>query len=145
MIEGARRHGHFDPRWHTEGLRPHHGKVNSLSMIATGEAIPSIHRWETEGGRYTMTDEPNQEVDNCTEDPPAGLEWYAFLSRSFPYRRRHDHQALKAYEAYRSKALAPSALPLTAVVTSGVSVICSTSFDAASSHLNAARGNGGSA
>jgi hypothetical protein len=108
MIEGARRHGHFDPRWHTEGLRPRHGKVDSLSMIRTGEVDPSIRRWENEGGRYSMTDEPDQEVGSCTEVPPAGLEWYAFLSRYFPSRRRHNHQALKAYEAYRSRAVAPS-------------------------------------
>jgi hypothetical protein len=125
MIEGARRHGHFDPRWHTEGLRPRHGKVDSLSMIRTGEISPSIRRWENEGGRYSMTDEPDQEVGSCIEVPPAGLEWYAFLSRNFPIRRRHDHQALKAYEAYRSKAVAPSTLPVTAVVTSRASVICS--------------------
>jgi hypothetical protein len=145
MIEGARRHGHFDPRWHTEGLRLRHGRVDSLSMIRTGEVSPSIRRWENEGGRCSMTDEPDQEVGSCTEVPPAGLEWYAFLSRSFPYRRRHDHQALKAYEAYRSKAVAASTLPLTTVGTSRASVICSTSFDVTSSHLNAARGNGGSA
>jgi hypothetical protein len=112
-------------------------------MMPTGEVSPSIHRWENEGGRYSMPEQPDQEV-GCIEVPPAGLEWYAFLSRSFPYRRRHDHQALKAYEAYRSKAVAPSTLPLTAVATSRPSVICSTSLDVASSHLNAARGNGGS-
>ena len=31
---------------------------------------------------------------------PAGLEWYAFSSRYFPGRRRHDLGAVKAYEAY---------------------------------------------
>jgi hypothetical protein len=55
-----------------------------------------------------MTEQPHQQVDSCIENPPAGLEWYAFLSRYFPYRQRHDHQALKAYEAYRSMAVAPS-------------------------------------
>jgi hypothetical protein len=126
MIEGARRHGHFDPRWHTEGLRPRNGKADSLSIIRTGEVNPSIHRWENEGGRYSITDKPEQQLDGCIENPPAGLEWYAFLSRYFPYRRRHDHQALKAYEAYRSKAVAPATLPLTAVVTPLASAICST-------------------
>jgi hypothetical protein len=29
------------------------------------------------------------------------LEWSAFLARFFPNRRRHDFEALKAYEAYR--------------------------------------------
>jgi hypothetical protein len=42
MIEGARRHGHFDPRWHAEGLRPRHGKAASLSMIRTGEVTSPI-------------------------------------------------------------------------------------------------------
>lgn len=111
MIEGARRHGHFDPRWHTEGLRPRHGKAASLSMIRAGEVSPSILSWENEGGRYSMTDEPDELVGGCTEVPPAGLEWYAFLSRYFPYPRRHDHQALKAYEAYRSKAWRQASLP----------------------------------
>ena len=53
-----------------------------------------------------MTDELDLEVDGC-EEPPAGLEWYAFLSRYFP-DRRHDLEALKAYETYGSAALAPS-------------------------------------
>jgi hypothetical protein len=125
MIEGARRHGHFDPRWHTEGLRSLNGKGDSVSIIRTGEGNPSIHRWENEGGRYSLTDEPGQEVESI-EELPAGLEWYAFLSRYFPYRPRHDHQALKAYEAYRSKAVAHGTLPLTAVVTPLASAICST-------------------
>ena len=54
-----------------------------------------------------MTDELDLEVDGC-EEPPAGLEWYAFLSRYFLDRRRHDLEALKAYEAYGSAAVAPS-------------------------------------
>ena len=37
-------------------------------------------------------------------DAPAGLEWYAFSSRCFPGRRRHDLEAIKAYEAYLSAA-----------------------------------------
>jgi len=28
-------------------------------MIPTGEVSPSIHRWENEGGRYSVTDEPD--------------------------------------------------------------------------------------
>ena len=54
-----------------------------------------------------MTDELDLEVDGC-EKPPAGLEWYAFLSHYFPDRRLHDLEALKANEAYRSAAVAPS-------------------------------------
>jgi hypothetical protein len=33
-------------------------------------------------------------------EAPAGLDWYAFSSRYFPGRRRHDLGAVKAYEAY---------------------------------------------
>jgi hypothetical protein len=31
-----------------------------------------------------------------------GLDWSAFLARSFPGRHRHDFEALAAYEAYRN-------------------------------------------
>ena len=33
-------------------------------------------------------------------DGPGRLEWSVFLSRFFPNRRRHDFEALAAYEAY---------------------------------------------
>jgi hypothetical protein len=133
MIEAPRRHGHFDPRWHTNGLSSRDREDDRRSMIRTaGDADahvshdvgrsppqrhaplpavaadngPSIHRWENEGGSYSKTDELDLEGDGC-EKPPAALEWYAFLSRYFPDRRRHDLEALKAYEAYRSAAAAP--------------------------------------
>jgi hypothetical protein len=133
MIEAPRRHGHFDPRWHTNGLSPRDREDDRPPMIRTaGDADahvshdvgrsppqrhaplpavaadngPSIHRWENEGGSYSKTDELDLEEDGC-EKPPAALEWYAFLSRYFPDRRRHDLEALKAYEAYRSAAAAP--------------------------------------
>jgi hypothetical protein len=35
---------------------------------------------------------------------PAGLDWSAFRTSNFPGRRRHDLEALAAYEAYRSPA-----------------------------------------
>lgn len=54
-----------------------------------------------------MTDELDLELDR-PEKPPAGVEWYAFLSSYFSDRRRHDLEALKAYEAYRSAAVALS-------------------------------------
>jgi hypothetical protein len=31
---------------------------------------------------------------------PDGLDWAAFSTRYFPGRRRHDFEAVKAYEAY---------------------------------------------
>ena len=73
---------------------------HALLPAAVGNDGPSIHRWENEGGSYSMADELDLEVDRC-EEPPAGLDWYAFSSRYFPGRRRHDLEALKAYEAYR--------------------------------------------
>ncbi len=48
---------------------------------------------------------------NDETDAPAGLEWYAFSGRYYPGRRRHDLEALKTYEAYRSAAIAPSSVP----------------------------------
>jgi hypothetical protein len=54
-----------------------------------------------------MTDELDLEV-NRREQSPAGLEWYAFSTRYFPGRRRHDLDALRAFEAYRSTAVALS-------------------------------------
>lgn len=108
MIEAPRRHGHFDPRWHPNGLSPRDREDDRAPMLrTTGDPGPSIHSWENEGGSYSMTDELDLEVNGC-EEAPAGLDWYAFLSRYFPGRRRHDLEALKAYEAYRSAAVAPS-------------------------------------
>ena len=134
MIEAPRRHGHFDPRWHTNGLslrdrendrppmirpagdadarvshdvgRSPRQRYAPLPAVAADDG-PSIYRWENEGGSYSMSDELDLEVEG-REKPPAGLEWYAFLRRYFPDRRRHDLEALKAYEAYRSATVAPS-------------------------------------
>lgn len=35
-------------------------------------------------------------------DRPERLEWSAFVARFFPNRRRHDSEALAAYEAFRN-------------------------------------------
>ncbi|HKG44755.1 MAG TPA: hypothetical protein VKB10_10990 [Gaiellaceae bacterium] len=35
------------------------------------------------------------------KDVPTGLDWYAFLSHSFPGTRRHDLEAINAYSAYQ--------------------------------------------
>lgn len=88
MVEPSRRHGHFDPRWHSNGSsRP----ATLVNAVQDGRA--AIQRWETEGGRYSTK----------IETPiPAGLDWYEFCSSYFPGRHRHDLEALKAYEAYRS-------------------------------------------
>jgi hypothetical protein len=97
MIESSRRHGHFDPRWHTKSENPPRALVP-----ATEDGDPSVQSWENEGGRSSMSNE---------NDVSAGLAWYAFSSRYFPGQRRHDLEALKAYEAYRSAVIAPSSGP----------------------------------
>lgn len=88
MIELSRRHGYFDSRWHTRSS----SRTRAL-VVAPKVSDSSIQRWENEGGRYSMGEETHA---------PAGLEWYAFSSRYFSGRGRHDREALKAYEAYRS-------------------------------------------
>jgi hypothetical protein len=92
MIESSRRHGHFDPRWRTNSLSARPGAIP-----AARDSCPSIESWENEGGRYSTTHEIA---------PLSGLEWHAFSSRYFPERRRHDLQALKAYDAYRHRSQA---------------------------------------
>jgi hypothetical protein len=63
--------------------------------------------WEDEGGSYSVAVEPALASDRVSrEEAPAGLDWYAFLTHSFPGRRRHDLKALEAYAAYRSSAVA---------------------------------------
>jgi hypothetical protein len=60
--------------------------------------------WENEGG--SMAYEPRPTPDGASsEEPPAGLDWHAFRTRFFPHKRRHDLEALAAYEAYRSSAI----------------------------------------
>jgi hypothetical protein len=51
-----------------------------------------------------MDNGPDVEADGGNR-PPAGLEWAEFLRSCFPGRRRHDLEALKAYEAYRSESV----------------------------------------
>jgi hypothetical protein len=90
MVESSRRHGHFDPRWQSNGAsRP------GAPVTAVQESGTAIERWENEGGRYST------KIETVV---PAGLGWYAFCSSYFPGHRRHDLVALKAYEAYRSAA-----------------------------------------
>ena len=37
----------------------------------------------------------------AADDTPVPLEWKTFCERYFPGRRRHDHEAIAAYAAYR--------------------------------------------
>jgi hypothetical protein len=58
--------------------------------------------------RYGSFDAPELAQDHMSGgESPAGLDWYAFLACYFPGRRRHDLEALKAYEAHRSPWSAP--------------------------------------
>lgn len=97
MIESSRRHGHYDPRWHTNGLNPR-------NRAADGGL--SIEIWENEGGALLADRRARPEPGGGWFREPAGLEWYAFLNRYFASRRRHDLEPLKAYEAYRSAGVA---------------------------------------
>jgi hypothetical protein len=76
MNESSRRHGHFDERWIAHGGRP-------------PVALAAVDRWEDEGGHYVVD-----------WSAPSGLDWAKFRRRYFHRRRRHDFEALKAYEAY---------------------------------------------
>jgi hypothetical protein len=87
MIESSRRHGHFDARWHTKGVNP------PRALASPAHDCDPIQSWENEGGRFSMSNE---------NDTSAGLEWDAFSTRYFLGERRHNLEALKAYEAYRS-------------------------------------------
>jgi len=41
--------------------------------------------------------------DPPEKDGAKRLDWSVFLARFFPNRRRHDFEALAAYEAYRNR------------------------------------------
>jgi hypothetical protein len=118
MVESARRHGYFDPRYPP---RVAVERIPKLSLVSNGlgsidgtdvVAVPAPPRlvlaggrddarvpdWENEGGYIA---EPKL-TDLGSEHLPVGLGWYEFLAIRFPDARRHDLEALKAYEAYRS-------------------------------------------
>jgi hypothetical protein len=125
MIEPSRRHGHFDTRWNTSGItnaatenksaagngrasalskdvRRPPWQVRGLAPAEAGGGGAPIQRWEDEGGRYATAD--GLEVNGASgKSSPAGLDWVEFLRHYFPGRRRHDLEALTAYEAYRSE------------------------------------------
>jgi hypothetical protein len=97
------------------------GVARQSSRVVPGEAPPVLDRrartddgfpptdiWENEGGSYSTADEPERAPDGLScEGPRAGLDWHAFSTHSFPGRRRHDLEAVKAYEAYRSAGRRP--------------------------------------
>jgi hypothetical protein len=94
-IESSRRHGHYDPRWHTN-------RLNLRNRAA--DRGPAVEAWENEGG--ALLDDRRAGPGGGWLREPAGLEWYAFLTRYFPSQRRHDLEALKAYEEYRAAGVA---------------------------------------
>jgi hypothetical protein len=87
MIESSRRHGHFDARWNAHATSAAHPQA----------IVAAVQRWEDDGGRYSV-DAPGLDVAGRL---PPGLDWTAFLEHDFPGRRRHDLEALKAYERYK--------------------------------------------
>ena len=58
-------------------------------MTATAEI--DAERWEDEGGHFR----------DVTQESEPVLDWAAFSKRFFPDRRRHDFEAVLAYDAYR--------------------------------------------
>lgn len=51
---------------------------------------------------FIRSDQPDR-ARTSLADAPSGLDWQSFSARYFPDRRRHDLDALKAYEAYRNR------------------------------------------
>jgi hypothetical protein len=117
MAESARRHGHFDPRYRVAFRRS-----PKLSIVSNGSG--SIDRREVvavprprlvlTGGRDDVRVADRENEGGYVVEPeqsdlglahlPAGRGWYEFLAARYPDARRHDLEALKAYEAYRSLA-----------------------------------------
>jgi hypothetical protein len=82
MIDPPRRHGH------DLGRSPRQ-RYALLSAVAADDGL-SIHRWENEGGSYSMTDELDLEVHGC-EKPSAGLDRSAVVAPSISHRGRTGH------------------------------------------------------
>jgi hypothetical protein len=80
-----------------------------VSLVATRTALSyrpegasAAGGWEDDGGR-SDADPPALAVPETAAPPiPEGLDWTAFSAGFFPGRRRHDFEAVKAYEAYRN-------------------------------------------
>jgi hypothetical protein len=60
-------------------------------MSTTAETRLEDERWEDEGGRVS---------DGVPNAEPT-LDWQGFRTRFFPDARRHDFEAVLAYDAYR--------------------------------------------
>jgi len=62
-------------------------------MSTTAETRLEDERWEDEGGH----------VSDAMPDPEPTLGWQGFRTRFFPDSRRHDLEAVHAYDAYRRR------------------------------------------
>jgi hypothetical protein len=63
-------------------------------MSTTAETHLDDERWEDEGGR----------VSDAVPNAEPTLDWLGFRERFFPDARRHDFEAVLAYDAYRRRA-----------------------------------------
>jgi CspA family cold shock protein len=106
-FNGASGYGYIVPDGGGSDLFVHRASIGgdfgapvTESEIAEGATALGI--WEGEGGPSVA--EPPELSDEGTRRGgfPVGLDWSAFSARFFPGRRRHDLEALKAYEAYRN-------------------------------------------
>lgn len=85
----------------SSNVRPKRNVQLRRTAASRGECTP-LQRWEDDGGHQSADRGPDVEADRG-ERAPGGLSWSEFLGRFFPGRRRHDLEALQAYEAYRSE------------------------------------------
>jgi hypothetical protein len=76
--------------------------VSKTAFSYASEGQSAASAWDDDGGRPD-TEAPALAVPEATAQPiPEGLNWTTFSARFFPGRRRHDFEAVKAYEAYRN-------------------------------------------
>lgn len=117
MVDSARRHGYFDPRWRREvaAERVPKGVLVSTRPPSTGRtgaqvASPAarlllacarqdarVADGENEAGRLV---EPVM-TERGAHIPAVAFGWYEFRAARFSDARRHDLEALKAYETSR--------------------------------------------
>lgn len=85
----------------TAESQPLASSLTSTFEVTEGAAVLAV--WEDEGGPSVA--DPLERSDQRTSRGgiPNGLDWSAFSARFFRGRRRHDLEALKAYEAYRNR------------------------------------------
>jgi hypothetical protein len=103
MFETSRRHGHYDTRFARSSAprsKSHLSLVPALVERVDGD--DGIEAWEDEGG---LSPAPR----DVAPEPHNRLGWEAFCETFFPGRRRHDFEAVKAYEAYRVTGAVPAA------------------------------------